>query len=95
MVVDNSKTNNSTTSGFEVVKDGVPQGSILGPQLFLQYGNDLPKIPTNRAKIILYVDDSSVKASNPSSQDFNTNVNKVFVYINELCKTNLMSLYLK
>jgi hypothetical protein len=32
----------------------------------------LPKIPTNKAKIILYADDTSVIAFNPRSQDLKT-----------------------
>jgi hypothetical protein len=43
----------------------------------------LPKIPTNKAKIILYADDASVIASSPASQDFKINIIKIFVDINE------------
>jgi hypothetical protein len=57
---------------------------------FCIYINDLPKIPTNKAKIILYADDTSVIAFNPSSQDFKININKVFVDINEWFKANLL-----
>jgi hypothetical protein len=52
----------------------------------------LPKIPTNKTKIILCADDTSVRASNPSSQDFKININKVFIDINEWFKTNLLPL---
>jgi hypothetical protein len=83
MVIDNRETHNSTSSGWEIVKHGVSQSLILGPQFFLLYINDLPKIPTNKAKIILYADDTSVIESNPSSQDFKININKLFIDINE------------
>jgi hypothetical protein len=39
---------------------------------------------------MLYADDTSAIASNPSSQDFKININKVFVDINEWVKTNLV-----
>jgi hypothetical protein len=93
VVTHKRKTHNNTYSGWEIVKHGVPQGSILGPLFFFLYINDLPKISTNKAKIILqvYVDESNVMASNPSSQDFKININKVFVDINEWFKTNLLS----
>jgi hypothetical protein len=81
--MDNRKTHNSTSSGWEIVKHRVPQGSILGPLFFLLCINDLPKIPTNKAKIILYADVTCVIASNPSSQDFKININEVFADINE------------
>jgi hypothetical protein len=70
VVMDNRKTHNSTSSGWEIVKHGVPHGSVLGPLFFILHINDLPKIPTNKVKIISYADDTSVIASNPSSQEF-------------------------
>jgi hypothetical protein len=52
--------NGKCYSGWETVKYGVPQGSILGPLLFLSYINDLPTALSTDNKVLLYVDDTSI-----------------------------------
>jgi hypothetical protein len=47
-------------SDWEAVTSGVPQGSVLGPLLFVLYINDLPDRITNTCK--LYADDSKIIA---------------------------------
>ena len=48
------------TSTFEEVKSGVPQGSILGPFLFLCFVNDLPDVFKNVCKFMAYADDTQL-----------------------------------
>ena len=45
-------------SDFGKISCGVPQGSTLGPVLFLTYVNDMPQAVTST--LLLYADDSSI-----------------------------------
>ena len=50
---------NYTISDVERVTCGVPQGSILGPLLFLCYINDMVSSISDNCKLMLYADDSA------------------------------------
>jgi hypothetical protein len=47
------------TSSEKPVMSGVPQGSILGPILFLFYVNNLPDV-VNNAKVVFFADDTKL-----------------------------------
>ena len=53
-----TKVNSSISSELNV-DCGVPQGSILGPLLFIYYTNDLP-LHLNHTQASIYADDTAI-----------------------------------
>ena len=57
-----------TTSNNEKLSLGVPQGSILGPLLFLIYIDDIVDVIKN-GDIVMYADDTTLYVSGTSLHD--------------------------
>ena len=53
-----------STSTWVKMEHGVLQGSVLGPFLFLIYINDLAQILRDKARPVLFADDTSIIISN-------------------------------
>ena len=82
--------NQTSFSAWEKITDGVPQGLVLGPLLFLIYVNDLPKTVKVKTVSILFADDTSIIVKCPNSRDFQTNMVTAFSCVNSWFKVNLL-----
>ena len=88
-------TNSFFASNWARIKHGVPQGSILGPLLFLIYINDFPQEISNSSKPILFADDTSILLRHSDFGTYNVNIQTVFESLNNWFKRNLLFLNLE
>ena len=70
------------------VSCGVPQGSILGPLLFLLYVNDLPNTPS-LLKFHLFADDTNLYFSSKSLGLFESTLNQELKHVAEWMKDSM------
>lgn len=81
---------NKQLSPCKTVTTGVPQGSTLGPLLFILYINDLPRI-FHKAKSLLFADDTVI--FHPVSDNLHTTFKLVQAELDILhlwCRNNLL-----
>ena len=82
------------TTNLQRIRCGVPQGSILGPLLFLIYVNDLNKSST-KLQPIMFADDTNLFYSHKNINVLFNTVNKELEKIDEWFKSNKLSLNVK
>ena len=91
---------NSVKSSLLPIKTGVPQGSILGPLLFLIYMNDIPQA-SSYFDFILFADDTSLKSfintriSNITKNHISYSINLELAKVNDWLAVNKLSLNVK
>ena len=82
---------NGISSGQKTVKCGFPQGSILGPLLFLLYINDLYHV-CNNSSPILFADDTNLVSSGSDPKELDSEINTELDHISTWIKVTKLSL---
>ena len=85
---------NNTISSLQTVTYGVPQGSILGPLLFILYINDIQNC-SNFLYFILFADDTNVIASDPDWENLIKKLTAELQKLSEWFAINKLSLNIK
>ena len=76
---------------MESIKYGAPEGSCLGPLLFLIYINDLP-LSLKFGEVNMYADDTSISYSSDSVTNINDSVNEDLDHLKNWLEGNKLSL---
>ena len=81
---------NGQQSNVANVRCGIPQGSILGPTLFVLYTNDLPS-SVSSGSVFMYADDTTVYCIGDNVDNAVTSLNAALSDLNRWCQDNSLT----
>jgi hypothetical protein len=81
-------------STVKPIQVGVPQGSVLGPLLFIIYANDIP-LCIKHCNVLLYADDTVIYFSSFDVSDIDDKLNSDIANLSRWLNENLLTLMLQ
>lgn len=92
MLVEINCTENSMVQSVQskatYINRGVPQGSVLGPVLFLLLTNDMPSGLGDTCHTVMYADDTALTTANKSMDTLQINLTTLYSKTKDYCKNN-------
>ena len=79
-------------SNWVTISHGVPQGTVLGPLIFIVYINDFPEKMKKREDVLQFADDTCIICHSKSNENLLFKINSVFENTDSYMRQNLLTL---